>query len=52
VCGEILFDRVDLVSDPPELAQGLAFTSAKDPVDNDWHFSSRSLRIVFLNAGI
>src|ERR1035441_6296293 len=46
--GEILLDRVDLVSNPPELAQGLAFTRAKDPVDNDWHFSSRSLRIVCL----
>ena len=44
--GEVFLDRIDLVSDPPQLAQDLAFARAQDPIDDDWHFSSRSLRIV------
>jgi hypothetical protein len=42
---EVFLDRIDLVSDPPQLAQDLALARAQDPIDDDWHFSSRSLRI-------
>ncbi len=44
--GEVVFDRVDLVRDPLELAQDLAFARAQDLVDDGWHFLSRSSRIV------
>src|SRR6185312_5615857 len=43
--GEVLFDRVDLIRDPLKLAQGLALARTQDTVNNDWHLSSRSLRI-------
>src|SRR5271156_2774760 len=43
---EVFFDRVDLVADPLELAQDPAFAGAKDTIDDGWHFSSRSSRIV------
>jgi hypothetical protein len=42
---EVLFDRVDLLGNPPELAQELALTRSHDLVDDGWHFSSRSSRI-------
>jgi hypothetical protein len=42
---EFLFDRVDLLGNPPELAQELALTRSHDLVEDDWHFSSRSSRI-------
>jgi hypothetical protein len=43
----MFLDRIDLVSDPPQLAQDLALARAQDPIDDYWHFSSRSLRIVW-----
>jgi hypothetical protein len=42
---EVIFNRVDLLGDPPEPAQELALTRSHDLVDDGWHFSSRSLRI-------
>ena len=45
---EVLFDGVDLLGNPPELAQELALTRSHDLVDDGWHFSSRSSRIVWL----
>jgi hypothetical protein len=42
---EILFDRVDLLGDPPELALELALTRSHDLVDDGWHLLSRSSRI-------
>jgi hypothetical protein len=45
--GEMFLDRIDLVSDPPQLAQDLALARAQDPTDVIWHFSSRSSRIVW-----
>jgi hypothetical protein len=45
---EVVLDRVDLVDDRLELAQRLTFASAKDVIDDGWHLSSRSLRIVWL----
>src|SRR5450755_3967939 len=43
---EIVLDGVDLPGNPLELAKNLAFASTKDAVDDDWHFLSRSSRIV------
>src|SRR5580704_16182747 len=34
---EVLFDRVDLISGPLELAQDLALACAKDAIDDGWH---------------
>jgi hypothetical protein len=36
---EVVLDRVDLADDSPELAQRLAFASAKETVNDDWHFA-------------
>jgi hypothetical protein len=43
---EVVLDGVDLLANPLELAQDLAFAGAKDVIDDRCHFSSRSLRIV------
>ncbi len=42
---EVLLDRVDLADDGLEPAQRLALASAKEAVNDGWHFSSRSLQI-------
>ena len=41
---EVILDRVDLIGYPLEPAQDLALTRAQDPIDDDWHFASRSSR--------
>ena len=43
---EIVFNGVNLFADPLELAQDPAFAGAKDTIDDGWHFSSRSSRMV------
>ncbi len=43
---EVVFNGVDLLADPLELAQDPAFAGAKDAINDGWHFSSRSSRIV------
>ena len=43
---EVILDGVDLLGDPLELAQDPAFASTKDTIDDGWHCSSRSSRIV------
>ena len=43
---EVVLDRVDLLGNPLELTKDLSFASPKDAVDDDWHFLSRSSRIV------
>ncbi len=39
---EVGLDRVDLLADPLQLTQDSPFTCAKDLINYDWHFSSRS----------
>src|SRR5690242_7704002 len=39
---EVVFDGVDLLADPLQLAQDPAFARAKDAIDDGWHCSSRS----------
>ena len=43
---EVVFNGVDLLADPLQLAQDPAFAGAKDAIKDGWHFSSRSSRIV------
>jgi hypothetical protein len=43
---EVVFDGVNLLADPLELAEEPSFAGAKDTIDDGWHFSSRSSRIV------
>ncbi len=43
---ELFLDGVDLLADPLQLAQQPSFASAKDAIDDGWHFASRSSRIV------
>ena len=42
---EVFLDRVDLADDGLEPAQRLALASAKEVVNDGWHFLSRSLQI-------